>query len=103
MIASRAGNNRIASAESILSHELRRNVRVALFGEVAVLRASNESAIARRIEPALRLAVRDDWYGRLLLLLMVALATASAVPPIAAAVSGELLIVLASARSILTT
>ena len=96
VIATGARGDRVAAAETVLPDEIRRDVRVACVGEVAVRSATNEAAVARRIEPAQRLRIRNHRHLRLLRL-MLPLPTASAVAAIAAAVAVvELLILRAS-------
>jgi uncharacterized membrane protein YdbT with pleckstrin-like domain len=93
MVATCAGDDRVATAEAVLPHEVRRHVRVAGLGEIAALRATNEPAVARGIEPAQRLGVSDDWRRWLMrLVLLFAVTSATAVSAIAAAVAVELLI-----------
>jgi hypothetical protein len=102
MIASGACRDDVAAAKRVLPDEVRPDVGVALFRQIAVRGAANEPTVSRRIEPAKGLAVRDDWRGWLMRLLrMLALTTAAAIATIASAVAVELLILGASARSIL--
>jgi len=104
MIASGACRDDVAATKRELPDEVRRDIRVACLCQVAVRGPADEPTVSRRIEPAKRLAVRDDWRGWLmLLLLMVALTTAPAIASIASAVAVELLIVRAAARSILVS
>jgi len=91
VIATGAGRDHVTLAQSVLTDDLRRNVGISLLGEIAVGRASNEPAVARRVEPAERFAIRDDGRRRRLLL-MIALSAPSAVPAIATAVPVELLL-----------
>ena len=76
----------IGLAKRELANDVRRNVRVAGFGEIAVGGAANEAGVARRVEPAARLAGRRDLY-RLLRLLLAAVAAAAAVAPRSASAS----------------
>jgi hypothetical protein len=56
--------NLVAATQHELTHDLRRNVRVARLGEIAICGAANEAAFALRIEPAGCLAVRYYWSER---------------------------------------
>jgi len=100
VIVSRGRQNFVAAAEHVLSHCLRRHVRIPGLGEVAVGRPANKSAFALRVEPALRFAVRNDRSERralslisaigagstlLLLLLLSATATPAATATLSAA------------------
>jgi hypothetical protein len=70
-------------AQAVLPNKCRRDPCITGFGQVAIRRAANETAVARRLEPAARLAVRDDWLRRSLRLLEFATpaATMPAVAP----------------------
>jgi hypothetical protein len=46
MVASSAGDNCVASAEGVLPHDMRRDIRITGLGEVAVLRATDEATVA---------------------------------------------------------
>ena len=61
MIVAGGGEHLVAAPQHVLPHYLRRHVRVAGFGQVAIRCAADESAFALRVEPAQRLAV---WYYR---------------------------------------
>jgi hypothetical protein len=76
---------------------VRPDVGVTRIGEVAVGRATNETAVAGRVEPAQRLSVGDERRRRLLRLLMVSLTTATPIATVASAVAVELLILRAPA------
>jgi hypothetical protein len=78
VIVSRGRQNFVAAAEHILSHCLRRHVRITGLGEVAVCRAANKSALALRVEPALRFAVGNDRSERRALSLISAIGAGSA-------------------------
>ena len=69
---------RLAKRE--LADELRRDVRVAGFGEVAFAGAADESRVARGIEPSAHLARRDELnrLRRMLLLLRLLLVLSAA-------------------------
>ena len=60
MIVSRRGENFVTAAQHVLPHDLCRHVRIAWLGEVAVRGSANEAAFTLRIEPAQRLAIRND-------------------------------------------
>jgi hypothetical protein len=64
MIVSGGGENLVAAAEHVLPHDVGRHVRIAWLSEVAVRGATNESALALRIEPPRCLTVRNDWRYR---------------------------------------
>jgi hypothetical protein len=106
----------VAAAEHVLPHDLRRNVRVARFGEVAVRCSANEAAFALRIEPPCRFTIwnyRRKWgtlsliptWCTLLLLLLLPAATAtttlSASTLIAAATSVVTVIAIAAMLSLI--
>jgi hypothetical protein len=82
MIVASGGENFVAAAEHVLPHYLRRHVRIASLGEVAVRGASNESALALRVEPASGFTIGNDGRNRcaltatLLLLLLLLLISA---------------------------
>jgi hypothetical protein len=70
MIVSGGGEHLIAAAQHVLPHYLRRHVRVARLGEIAVGGAANEAAFALWIKPSGGLSVwnyRSDWGARCLL------------------------------------
>jgi hypothetical protein len=46
-----------------LSHDVRRHIRIAIFGEITIRRATDETRIAGGIEPTPRLAGRRDLRG----------------------------------------
>jgi len=74
------GEDLIAATQHVLSHYLRRNVRIARLGEVAVRGAADEATFALRIKPAGGFSIwnyRGDWCARSLLLSAAAAATAS--------------------------
>jgi hypothetical protein len=52
--------NLIAATEHVLSHDLRRHIRIARLREIAVRCSANETAFALRIEPARGFAVWND-------------------------------------------
>jgi hypothetical protein len=60
MVAAGARDDRIAAAQAVLPHEVRRDPGVARFVEIAVLGAADEAGITRGVEPAARLAVDDE-------------------------------------------
>jgi hypothetical protein len=95
VVTARARHDVVAAAEAVLPHEMRRDVGVTRLGEVAVGGATNEAAIARWIEPPLRLAIGDD-RGRRLLLLVIALAPTAAVTAVPSPVAIELLVLWAT-------
>src|SRR6185312_11717138 len=78
VIVSRGRQNFVPAAEHVLSHCLRRHVRITGLGEVAVCRAANKSALALRVEPALRFAVGNDRSERRALSLISAIGAGSA-------------------------
>jgi len=88
MVVSGGGDYLIAAAQHVLPHDLRRNVRVARLGEIAVRCSAYETAFALRIEPARRLTIWNyggEWCAlsliptrSALLLLLLPAATASA-------------------------
>jgi len=104
MIVSGGGENLVAAAEHVLSHDVRRHVRIAWLGEVAVRGSANESSFALWIEPPRCLAIRNDWrngcaialglLGARRILLRLALSSASA---LIAAASSVVAIVVALA------
>jgi len=61
VIVSRRGENFVTAAQHVLPHDLCRHIRIAWLGEVAVRGSANEAAFTLRIEPAQRLAIRNDW------------------------------------------
>jgi len=61
MIVPGRGENLITAAEHVLSHDIRRHIRIARLGEIAVGRSADEATFALRIEPARGLAVGNDW------------------------------------------
>src|SRR3954471_4376953 len=61
MIVAGCREKLVAAAEHVLPHQLHRHVCVTRFGEVAIGGASNEAAIALRIEPASCFSIGDDW------------------------------------------
>jgi len=63
----------------MLPCEGRRHPSIARFGEIAVPWPTDEPAVARRLEPSTRLAIRDDRLRRSLLLELTT--TAAAVAP----------------------
>lgn len=70
-----------------------------MFVEVAVIRASDEAAIACDVEPAGRFSIWNDWIWRqliglllLLLLLVVVIAPSAAMTSVAAAIAAVVLI-----------
>jgi hypothetical protein len=73
----------IRLAQRELTHDVRRHVRVALLGQIAVRRATDEPRVTRWIEPATRLAGRHD-LNRLLRLTLMLIAAISAIAAIAA-------------------
>jgi hypothetical protein len=91
VIASRACDDRVSFPQSVLTDEIRSDVRVSWVSEVAIRGAANESAVARRVEPPHRLAVSDN-RSRRLLLRSLPLTPAAAIAAIAAAVAVELLV-----------
>jgi len=52
MVSAPRGVNLVASAQRVLAHEMRLNERIGRVREVAVGRATNETGIALRVEPA---------------------------------------------------
>ncbi|HEX5075321.1 MAG TPA: hypothetical protein VFW03_19075 [Gemmatimonadaceae bacterium] len=78
---------------------MRRHVGIARLRQVAVRSSPNEATVARGIEPTLRFAVGDD-RGRRLVLLMVPLATAAPVTPVAPAIAVELRVVLPASGAV---
>ena len=105
----------VAAAEHVLPHDLRRNVRVAWLGEVAVRCSANEAAFALRIEPPCGFTIwnyRGEWgalslistWCTLLLLLLLPAATTttlSASTLIAAASSVVTVIAIAAVLSLI--
>ena len=103
----------VAAAEHVLPHDLRRNVRVAWLGEVAVRCSANEAAFALRIEPSCRFTIwnyRGEWGALslipprctlLLLLLPAATTTLSASTLIATATSVVTMIAIAAVLSLI--
>jgi len=90
---------------------MRRHVRVARFGEVAVGGASQEAGVPRRIEPAAHLRSRGDLDGLLrllLLLLLLVIASRSAAastpmpPPVAPILEASTPTPTATATALLT-
>jgi hypothetical protein len=85
MIVAGGGENFVAAAQHVLPHHLRRHVRIASLGEIAVGGAANESALALRVEPARCFTIGNDGGDRcaltatLLLLLLLLLVSAWAV------------------------
>src|SRR5262249_31438017 len=73
-------------AKRELTNEVRRNVGVAGFGEVAVRGAPDESCVARGVEPPAHLTSRDD-LDRLLLVLLLLLMLSAPTATAAAALS----------------
>ena len=96
MIASGSRDDRVTATEAVLPHDMRCDVRVAGLGEIAVRCAADEPSITRRLEPPLRLTIRDDG-GRWLLLLMVALPPSPAIPAVPTPIAVELLLLRATA------
>jgi hypothetical protein len=105
MIVSGGGENLVAAAEHVLPHDVRRQVRVAWLGEVAVRGSADESALALWIEPTRCLAIRNHWrywcaialglVGARRILLRLALSSA---PALIASASSVVAIVVALAR-----
>jgi hypothetical protein len=60
MIVARRRENLITATQHVLSHDLRRYVRIAGLGEIAVRGAADEAAFSLRIEPACCLSIRND-------------------------------------------
>jgi len=89
----------VTATEAVLPHEMWRDVRIAGLREIAVRGAPDEPPIARRIEPPLRLGVRDDWSWRLVLL-VVALSPSAAIATVTTPVAVELLL---GATAVLTS
>jgi hypothetical protein len=54
------GEYLIAAAQHVLPHDIRRHVRIARLGEIAVSGAADEAAFALRIEPARSLSIGND-------------------------------------------
>jgi hypothetical protein len=96
LIASGSRDDRVTATEAVLPHDMRCDVRVAGLGEIAVRCAADEPSITRRIEPPLRLTIRDDG-SRWLMLLMVALPPAPAIPAVPTPIAVELLLLRATA------
>jgi hypothetical protein len=104
MIVSGGGENLVAAAEHVLPHDVRRHVRIAWLGEVAVRGSANKSAFALWIEPTRCLAIRNHWrngcaialrlVGARRILLRLALSSA---PALIAAASSVVAIVVALA------
>jgi len=117
MVVSGGGDYLVAAAQHVLPHDLRRNVRVARLGEVAVRCSANEAAFALRIEPPCRftiwnyrrkwgtLSLIPTWCTLLLLLLLPAATTTtttlSASTLIAAATSVVTMIAIAAVLSLI--
>jgi hypothetical protein len=99
VIPARTGHDGVTATEPILANHVRRHVCVTGIREVAIRRATNESTIARRVEPTLCLAVGDD-RCRWLLRLVVALTATTAVAPVPTAIAVELLTLALSASVI---
>jgi hypothetical protein len=81
MVVSGGGEDLIAATQHVLPHNLRRYVRIARLGEVAVRGAADEAAFALRIKPTGGFSIwnyRSDWCARRLLLSSPATTTASA-------------------------
>jgi hypothetical protein len=74
VIMSRGRENLIAATQHVLPHDLRRHIRVARLGQITVRGATNESALALRIEPSRRFAVWN-YGGHWPALLLLALST----------------------------
>jgi hypothetical protein len=60
MIVTRRRDDLVAATETMLLDDVRPDVGVGRIGEIAHLGAANEARLARRIEPALRRAIRND-------------------------------------------
>jgi len=102
--------NFVTAAQHVLPHDLRRHVRIARLGEVAVRRPADEAAFALWVEPARSFSIRDHWSERcalsliaawpaLLLLLVAATSTAAATTTSALSAASALI---ASATSVMT-
>jgi hypothetical protein len=86
VIVTRGCGDRIGVAQAVLPNKRRGDPRVTGVGQVAVRGAPYETAVARGLEPAAGLAVRDNWLRRGLLLLEFATPTAT-MPPVPAPVA----------------
>ena len=60
VIVSRCCEHLVAAAQHVLPHDIRRQVRIARLGQIAVRGAADEAALALRIEPACGLSVGND-------------------------------------------
>src|SRR5205085_7992299 len=60
LVAARGALHLVALSQPVLSHEVRRNIGIAVVGEVAGLRAADEAPVARRIEPPGGFPCRDE-------------------------------------------
>jgi hypothetical protein len=81
MIVSGGGEDLIAAAQHVLPHYLRRHIRIARLGEIAVRGAADEAAFALRIKPACGFSIWNYWgdrCARRLLLLSPAATTTTA-------------------------
>src|ERR1700687_5536471 len=67
MIVAGGGKHLIAAAQHVLPHDIRRHIRVARLGEIAVCGPADAAALALRVEPDRGLSVLDDrryrWTG----------------------------------------
>jgi hypothetical protein len=60
MIVSGRREELVASAQHVLPHDIRRHIRIARLGQIAVRGAANEAALALWIEPASGLSIGND-------------------------------------------
>jgi len=86
MIVTRGCGDGIAVAQTVLPNKRGREPRVTGVGQVAARGTPYETAVARGLEPAARLAVRDNWLRRGLRLLEFATPSAT-MPPVPAPVA----------------
>ena len=89
MIETGRGVDEVGLAKRELTNDVRRDVSVAGFAEIAVRGAPYESSVAGRVEPAAHLAGRRE-LERLLLMLLLMLSVAAATPASTATPSSSL-------------